>query len=466
MNRFAGRAVRVLGHLLAATCLGAACLGATSSAFAADPAPAPAAANADANEGAPAAQPVDPRQAALRSAFEAAGKVKKDGPQDVPLAGEAVLHLPANATFVPQPEAQRLLSAMGNPGKSDSLQGLIFPRGDDDRWFMTVRFEKSGYVKDDEAKDWDADGMLKSFREGTEEANKEREQMGVPGLDIVGWAEKPQYDAATHRLVWAMSVREKGAKPGEPQDVNYNTYALGRDGYFSMNLITRLDNLPALKSVAAQQLAALEYDAGKKYGDFNASTDHLAEYGIGALVVGLAAKKLGLIAIVGVFLVKFAKVIIIALAAFGGGFLKFFKRKPKASAAAPATSAGPDLRLGGPMAAPAPAGDVPPVPAPDALPPMAAPGLAPAAELAPAPGGTPPATAFEAPAPAADEPLVPFFYTPAPPAPVPAPAAGSLVDHDAPPLPAAGFHDTVIEDPSTRAGGHVALPLVPPADPA
>ena len=41
---------------------------------------------------------------------------------------------------------------------------------------VTVRFEKSGYVKDDDAKDWNADDLLKSLKEGTEASNDERRQ--------------------------------------------------------------------------------------------------------------------------------------------------------------------------------------------------------------------------------------------------------------------------------------------------
>jgi len=45
-----------------------------------------------------------------------------------------------------------VLNAMGNPGSDKRLQGLVFPV-DKDSWFMTVRFESAGYVKDDDAKD-------------------------------------------------------------------------------------------------------------------------------------------------------------------------------------------------------------------------------------------------------------------------------------------------------------------------
>lgn len=261
-------------------------------------------------------------------AFAEAKAASLVGPKDLPLAGQAVLHLPAEHVFIPQPQAGRMLRAMGNPGSHADLQGLVFPRGDGGaNWFATLRYEASGYVKDDDAKDWNANELLNSYKDGTEAANAERAKMGVAALEIVGWAEKPAYAADTHRLVWAMSTRSKGAPADEPQGVNYNTYALGREGYISLNLVTDLKDLPKDKAAAHGLLAALEFDKGKRYADFNASTDHVAEYGLAALVVGVGAKKLGLLAVVFAFVAKFAKIIVLALLGFGGVLAKLFKRK-------------------------------------------------------------------------------------------------------------------------------------------
>jgi uncharacterized membrane-anchored protein len=263
---------------------------------------------------------------ASKKAFEDARQAARHGPQEIDLATQATLHLPANLVFVPQPQAGKLLNAMGNPGRDERLQGVVFPEGEGN-WFATIRYESSGYIKDDDAKDWNADELLKSYRDGTEAANREREKMGVPALEIVGWAERPAYDAASHRLVWAMSARHKGAAANEPQGVNYNTYALGREGYFSLNLVTELNELPAHKGTAQALLGALDFKQGKRYADFAPSTDRVAEYGLAALVVGVGAKKLGLFALGAAFFAKFAKIIILALAGFGAAFLKLFRRK-------------------------------------------------------------------------------------------------------------------------------------------
>jgi uncharacterized membrane-anchored protein len=275
--------------------------------------------------------PPSPKDPAREQAFADADKAARKGPTDVELASQAVLHVPAGRLFVPQPQAGKLLNAMGNPGQDPRLQGLVFPSDGGD-WFAVLRYEDSGHVKDDDAKDWNADDLLKSYKEGTEASNEERKKMGVPEMEILGWAEKPAYDAATHRLVWAMSSRHKGDADGAPQGVNYNTYALGREGYFSVNLVTALAQLPQHKPAAHDLLAALQYKPGRAYADYNQGTDRTAEYGLAALVVGVAAKKLGLIAVALAFFAKFAKVILLGLAVVGGAVAKFWRRGPKAGA--------------------------------------------------------------------------------------------------------------------------------------
>jgi uncharacterized membrane-anchored protein len=81
------------------------------------------------------------------------------------------------------------------------------------------------------------------------------------------------------------------------------------------------------KSPCACGAAALEYKPGKRYEDFNESTDHIAEYGLAALIGGVVAKKLGLLALAGVFFLKFAKIIAIGAAVAGGTVVKFFRGK-------------------------------------------------------------------------------------------------------------------------------------------
>jgi uncharacterized membrane-anchored protein len=261
----------------------------------------------------------------ISDAIDAANKATQAGPQKIPVSGQAAIDLPKGYGFVPAAQSVRLLKAMGNrPG--DDVAGLILPLDDEAQWFVVVRYIAAGYIKDDDARDWKADELLKSIREGTEESNEERRKRSLPELEVVGWVEAPHYEAATHRLVWSLSTRAKNG-PADDNGVNYNTLALGREGYVSMNLVSDLKAIEALKPTAKMLLGTLNFNDGKRYADFNEKTDKVAEYGLAALVAGVAAKKLGLFAVIAAFALKFAKVIGIAVIGAGAGFAKFFGRK-------------------------------------------------------------------------------------------------------------------------------------------
>jgi uncharacterized membrane-anchored protein len=265
-------------------------------------------------QGASAAAAADEARAVILREVE---RVKVVGPAEIALKDQARLALPAARLWVPQPAAGKILQAMGNrPG--ERLLGLVYPLADSEDWIVVAEYEPAGYVKDDDARDWNADDLLKSLKEGTAAGNEERRNRGFPAIEVTGWAEKPAYDAATHRLVWAALASEAG-QAGAPTIVNYNTYALGREGFVSLNLLTDSAHLDADKVHARDLLGRLEFVGGKRYADFDSKTDHVAEYGLAALVAGVAAKKLGLLAVIGVALVKFWKLGLLALV--GGGAL-------------------------------------------------------------------------------------------------------------------------------------------------
>ncbi|PLP96383.1 DUF2167 domain-containing protein [Cupriavidus pauculus] len=270
-----------------------------------------------------AQMPAD-RKAELEQAWREASDKAQTGPVSIKLRDQATLQVPAHEAFIPQPAAGKLIRAMGN-SNDERLLGLVMPTGDAD-WMVIAKYEPSGYIRDDDARDWNVDDLFKSLKDGTDQGNIEREKRGIPAVDLQGWVERPHYDAATHRLVWSMAMSERGAPANAPQGVNYNTYALGREGYVSLNLVTPRQNVEADKLKVQQLLANLDFDDGKRYADFNGSTDRVAEYGLAALVGGVAAKKLGLLAVIAAFVAKFAKVIGVAVAGFGYAVSRRFKK--------------------------------------------------------------------------------------------------------------------------------------------
>jgi uncharacterized membrane-anchored protein len=269
-----------------------------------------------------------------KAAFKAAGAALQAGPRDIVLAGQVTLALPEGYAYVPPAEGARLMRAMGNSA-GDSFQGLIVPRSRDDTFsFYELTYEAAGYIKDDDARDWKADELLQQLRDGTAEGNKRRAAMGVGELEVTGWIEQPRYDAGRHQLVWSIGSRAKGAPPGESEGVNYRTLMLGREGYLAMTLVTDRAHLDGLRMGTDALLGKLSFNSGKRYADFNSSTDHVAEFGLAALIAGVAAKKLGLLALAVAFVVKFAKVIVLAV----GGFIWAARRKLGLARKAPAAA--------------------------------------------------------------------------------------------------------------------------------
>lgn len=289
-----------------------------SCAFAQTPAPA-------------AATTPEAREAEARAAIKAANEALLDGPRVIDIRDQAKFSLPVGMGWIPSTTAARLLRALGNTIDDSTLAGLVVPTDGKGEWLDVITYVNDGYVRDDDARDWKADDILESLRKGTESANATRREHGVPELEVTGWAQLPQYDGSTHRLVWAARVNQKqtGTQVDNDPSVNYRTTALGREGYLATTLVTSESLLGADKPAADKILSGLSFVDGKRYADFNEKTDRVAEYGLAALVAGVAAKKLGLFALIAAFVAKFAKVGLLALLGAGAAFTKLFKRKPK-----------------------------------------------------------------------------------------------------------------------------------------
>jgi uncharacterized membrane-anchored protein len=254
----------------------------------------------------------------------------KQGPTKIDLGHELDLDLPEPYVFLGMPEAGRLMEKLGNL-HNESLLGVVASKNDDAEWFVTVRYEEAGFIKDDE--EIKGDELLQAISEGAEASNPERVQRGFKEIHADSWAEPPRYDKTVHHLVWALNVRDV-----DGVSVNFNTRILGRHGYASINLVTAPARLAGDKPVAAALLEATSFRAGARYQDFDSKKDKVAEYGLIGLVLGGAGLGAAKLVKVGL-LAKFSKVIIAALIAgkkavvaffigIGALFKRFFSRKP------------------------------------------------------------------------------------------------------------------------------------------
>ena len=268
------------------------------------------------------------RDAAYKIAFAASQKALVKGPTDLKLLNQGTLHLPAHMGFIPSPQAQDYMVSLGN-SRDNNLIGLVVPMGQThQQWLSTLDYHNSGYIRDGEAQHWKPDKMLANIQEGTAELNKERTAKGFPEMNILGWIQPPIYDKINHRLVWSIKLKDAGT-PADDTYINYNTFVLGRHGYFDLGIITDPTHLAEDKAVAATLLSNTTFAPGKTYGDFNANSDKVAAYGIAALVGGIALHKLGLLALGFGLLAKFAKLAVLAVLGLGAAIKRFFTPKSR-----------------------------------------------------------------------------------------------------------------------------------------
>ncbi len=240
----------------------------------------------------------------------------------------ATLNLNPDFRFLDAHDAQRVLEQLwGNPPDSDVL-GMLVPTSkslaEKGAWAVVMTYSADGYVSDADAAKTDYAKILKDMQQESRDANAERAKQGYPAIEIVGWATPPHYDAATNKIYWAKELDFTGS---HEHTLNYDIRVLGRSGYLSLNAVAGMSQLDTVQTQMPNVLAMTEFDQGQRYTDFNASTDKVAAYGIGALVAGAIAAKAGLFAKLLVLLIAAKKVVFVGIAAIGAAIAKFFKRK-------------------------------------------------------------------------------------------------------------------------------------------
>ena len=242
----------------------------------------------------------------------------QEGPATGDVGTRSKIQIPDGARLLPESSGSRFLELTGNlPEPGDTV--LVH-----NHWWATLSFSDSGYVKDDEKLDPDA--LLKALRENDEASNKERTKRGMATLTNEGWIVPPHYDPSTKFLEYGLRLRASDS----PQPVvNYTMRLLSRRGYETVILVTSPETMDAdVKDLRAMLTSGFQFNAGETYGEFKPG-DHVAEFGLGALVLGGAAAAAvkagwfkGLIAL----LAAGWKVVVAGVVAVGAGIKRLFTR--------------------------------------------------------------------------------------------------------------------------------------------
>ncbi len=240
-------------------------------------------------------------------------------------AGLASLDLGETYEFYSPTDTQKILEELwGNPPDSSAI-GLVMPTGmspaSPNAWAVILQYEDDGHVSDDDAENINYDDLIKEMKQGVKEASLEREEQGYGSIELVGWAEEPYYDKATRKMYWAKELR---FDDNPETTLNYNIRVLGRKGVLVLNTVAGMHQLDTIRPRMEEILAATNFSAGNAYDDFNPEVDSLAAYGIGALIAGKVAAKIGFFAKFFAILLGLKKFAIIGVIGVFALIKKFF----------------------------------------------------------------------------------------------------------------------------------------------
>ncbi len=126
--------------------------------------------------------------------------------------------------------------------------------------------------------------------------------------------------AVHQRLHWAKKLQFEGE---EEPTLNYNILFLGRRGFLTLNVIGGIQDLPEVNADLDDFLGSVAYTQGNRYANFNPDLDEVAGYGIAALLGAKVLAKTGILAGIGVFLLKAWKLVAVAVLGLTAGLKKF-----------------------------------------------------------------------------------------------------------------------------------------------
>ncbi|MGA8172284.1 MAG: DUF2167 domain-containing protein, partial [Methylocystis sp.] len=259
------------------------------------------------------------------------------GPIEVRLADRATLWLPAGRVFLDGAQARKALGAAR--GVNNATLGVVLPATSRPDWMAYVSLIDDGHIADQDGKSFDANAMLGTLKAKVAAENLERTRAGLSSLEITGWIEAPSYDAK-HNLSSCIGSTPLGSKNADDRFVNCSSYALGGQGALKIVVAGKEANLARFKGEASSLVDTIVYDKGRGYEDMDLTPVKTAPYGLVTLVTGVdlnrlavanaagAVKKLGLIALLVVYAVKFGKFVLIGVAAVAAA-VRWMRRKRK-----------------------------------------------------------------------------------------------------------------------------------------
>jgi uncharacterized membrane-anchored protein len=252
------------------------------------------------------------------------------------ISSVAQVTVPDGCRFTGRAGVPAFLEATQNlPDKSVAAVLLCRTADTASTWFVLYKYDPSGLVRDTEKNTLNADKILATIKDATEQSNDERERRGWEKMYVTGWITPPFYDETTHNLTWAL----EGVSSDGESSANRSVRLLGRGGVVSAELVADVDRLPEIVPVFDKTIEATRFIPGQTYSEWREG-DKVASYGLVALIAGgagIAATKAGLFAKLGKLIIAVVLAIKKLIVAAVLGIVAFFKRifgkkKPKTTA--------------------------------------------------------------------------------------------------------------------------------------
>ena len=191
----------------------------------------------------------------------------------------ATIDLPKGWRYLQAIQARTVVEKVWGNRPNPATLGLLLPPTP---WGgLIVSYDARGYVADDDMDQLDPHGMLKDLQLSVAAGSPARKRAGQPSVELLDWAQPPQYDPEAHKLSWGRVLRVEGvAKP----TLNYDVRVLGADGSLVLQAVADAPELERVVADAQRVLRGIELAPGKRYADHDPLRHQRAPPGVRALV--------------------------------------------------------------------------------------------------------------------------------------------------------------------------------------
>jgi len=210
-------------------------------------------------------------------------------------------------------------------GEEDIKSNLIIFSGDQT---IYVRYMDEGYVTIDDWKSIKPENLITEMRQTQEAWKDQLKEEGRNYVEEINWIYKPTFDQEKNAVYVSYEGSWNG-KEGKYKSMQTNSIVLGRKGYLYISFVSKISNettkeeLQQIANFAKEFTDGIEFLEGSKHADYK-SGDKVAAIGVGGLVAGTlgvkALAKVGFLAKITPFLIKFWWIILAPIIAIAGMF--------------------------------------------------------------------------------------------------------------------------------------------------